>query len=265
MYNLHGQKDLELRLIYFTNMSNDRSKVIRMTTRFYWRSHNAKRSAKKRALNPRGWHHTCLRIRRNSLLLYSCLVAFLVRNKNNSPLRSITVSLISSWLIFLMSTSSCSRFAIMTTFMGPPALDLCCLPAVIATVCTPLCMLLRLPTLSTCQQHISNEIRNAPPRFLSFLQNFFSSPLKWDLMSFDLWMKRKSEKFTTLGFLRNNREHTSYQSFFWTPLYQITTRTGGGGGEGAKETRNLWGLCVYRSLPVWEKRPGKRGWKPATP
>jgi hypothetical protein len=153
----------------------------------------------------------------------------------------------------------------MTTFMGPPALDLCCLPAVIATVCTPLCMLLRLPTLSTCQQHISNEIRNAPPRFLSFLQNFFSSPLKWDLMSFDLWMKRKSEKFTTLGFLRNNREHTSYQSFFWTPLYQITTRTGGGGGEGAKETRNLWGLCVYRSLPVWEKRPGKRGWKPATP
>jgi hypothetical protein len=29
------RRNLELRLIYFTNMSNDRSKVIRMTTRPY--------------------------------------------------------------------------------------------------------------------------------------------------------------------------------------------------------------------------------------
>jgi hypothetical protein len=33
--NFMVRRNLELRLIYFTNMSNDRSKVIRMTTRSY--------------------------------------------------------------------------------------------------------------------------------------------------------------------------------------------------------------------------------------
>lgn len=62
---------------------------------------------------------TFLWMRRNSLLLYSCRVACLVRNKKSSPFKSTTVWLMSSSLIFRIATSSSSRFAMSTTSGTP--------------------------------------------------------------------------------------------------------------------------------------------------
>lgn len=66
-------------------------------------------------LQPRNQRVTLLRIRRNSLDLNSLRADLFKRSMNSSPLRSIISSLISSVVFALISCSSSSLFAIITT------------------------------------------------------------------------------------------------------------------------------------------------------
>jgi hypothetical protein len=69
-------------------------------------------------------------------------------------------------------------------------------------------------------------------------------------MSSALWMKRKSET------IHNPRVSEKQQGAYILSIFLLFSivsnynKDKGGKKKAAKEKRNLWGLCVYRSLPV---------------
>jgi len=69
-------------------------------------------------------------------------------------------------------------------------------------------------------------------------------------MSSALWMKRKSETIHNPRVSKKQQGAYILSIFLLISIVSNYNKDSEGGWGAAKEKRNLWGLCVYRSLPV---------------